>query len=298
MSFSPLASVHGTREVLDAFGLSTKKALGQHFLIDDNVVGRILQLAQIGPEDVVVEVGPGIGTLSLALLSQAGALIAVERDDDMGPVLAQTCADYSDRFVLLQKDALKITEGDLRFAAAPYAALPTHLVANLPYAVAATIVLDWFERFPFLEDATVMVQSEVADRMAARPGVKEYGAYTVKLRMQAKVVERFTVGPGCFFPPPRVDSSVVRLERHAVLLDGEPVSRELSRRAALCADAAFAQRRKNIRNSMAATLAPFGISRGQLDEAFAEVGIEPTVRGETLDEGTFLRLARILPISS
>lgn len=298
MSFSPLASVHGTREVLDAFGLSTKKALGQHFLIDDNVVGRILQLAQLGPEDVVVEVGPGIGTLSLALLSQAGALIAVERDDDMGPVLAQTCAEHADRFVLLQKDALKVTEADLRFAAAPYAALPTHLVANLPYAVAATIVLDWFERFPFLEDATVMVQSEVADRMAARPGVKEYGAYTVKLRMQAQVTGRFAVGPGCFFPPPRVDSAVVRLERRATLLDGKPVSRDLMHQAALCADAAFAQRRKNIRNSMAAFLAPLDVSRDRLDKAFTEVGIEPTVRGETLDEETFLRLAKVLRISS
>jgi len=291
MTASPLASVHATREVMDRHGLTTKKSLGQHFLIDDNVVGRILTLAQVGPDDVVVEVGPGIGTLSVALLPQVRALISVERDPDMGPVLAETCAGLADRFVLLSKDALQVTEGDLRFAAAPFAAMPTHLVANLPYAVAATIILDWFERFPFLEDATVMVQAEVADRIAAHPGVKDYGAYTVKLGLQAEPVGRFPVAPGCFFPPPRVDSAVVRLERRIPSFEGAPAPRELVWAAARCADAAFAQRRKNIRNSMNAFFGACGVTGAQVDAALAAAGIAPTVRGETLLVEDYLRLA-------
>lgn len=296
MTNSRLASVRETREVLDSFGLSTKKALGQHFLIDDNVVGRSVELAGLQPTDVVVEVGPGIGTLSLALLPRVRALIAVERDPDMVPVLNQTIAQDSERFVLLNKDALKVTEGDLRFAAAPFAAMPTHLVANLPYAVAATIVLDWFQRFPFLEDATVMVQAEVANRMAARPGVKDYGAYTVKLRLQAQAVSRFEVSPGCFFPPPRVDSTVIRLERRAPLLDQRPATPELIRKATICADAAFAQRRKNIRNSMMAYLSTRGVERSAVDAALSDAGIDPTRRGETLEVEDFLRLGTLLEV--
>ena len=162
---SSLASVADTRAVLDRFGLSTKKSLGQHFLINDGVVERICNLAELSHTDRVVEVGPGIGTL----LKRSGEVVSIERDTDLIEVLEETCAPFSDTFSLISADALDVRAGELPFA-------PNKLVSNLPYAVAATIVLDFFERFESLESATIMVQAEVADRMSAAPGSKNYGA--------------------------------------------------------------------------------------------------------------------------
>ena len=164
---SYLASVSNTRSVLEQYGLMTKKALGQHFLINDGIVQRICDLAELTSDDRVVEIGPGIGTLSVALLQRAGKLVAVERDTDLPQVLAQTCEPWQDTFTLISADALEVSPGDLPFA-------PNKLVANLPYAVAATIVLDYFERFSSIESQTMMVQAEVADRMCAKIGTKNY----------------------------------------------------------------------------------------------------------------------------
>jgi 16S rRNA (adenine1518-N6/adenine1519-N6)-dimethyltransferase len=175
---SPLSTPSATRAVLEAHGLATKKSLGQNFLVNDAILQKIVDLAELGPDDDVLEVGPGIGTLTIALLKTSGRVVSVERDTDLPAVLAETCAPWVDRFTLLNKDALDLSADDLPFA-------PNKLVANLPYAVAATVVLDVFERFASVESATVMVQAEVADRMAAQPGTKNYGAYTVKLRMFA-----------------------------------------------------------------------------------------------------------------
>lgn len=173
--FSSLATPSATRDVLARFGLAPKKAFGQNFLVNDAVVGRILDLAAVEPSDTVLEVGPGIGTLTHALLQRAGRVISVERDADLTEVLRYTLSELEQRFCLVHKDALDLQEADLK------GARPDKLVANLPYAVAATIVLDYLVRFSFLESATVMVQREVAERMAAKPGRKDYGAYTVKL---------------------------------------------------------------------------------------------------------------------
>ena len=169
-----LASVSQTRAVLDEYNLATKKALGQHFLINDDVVKRICDLADVSNADKVVEVGPGIGTLSVALLQRAASVVSIERDNDLPVVLHETCKPWMDTFTIIQNDALEVNPEDLPFH-------PNKLVSNLPYAVAATIVLDYFLRFSSIESATVMVQSEVADRMCAKPGTKNYGAYTVKL---------------------------------------------------------------------------------------------------------------------
>ena len=160
---SYLASVAETRAVLEAHGLMTKKALGQHFLINDGIVQHICDLAELGPEDKVLEVGPGIGTLTVALLQRAGQVASIEMDADLPAVLAETCAEWADRFTLIQGDALAVNPDQVPFA-------PTKLAANLPYAVAATIVLDFFERYESLQSQTVMVQAEVADRMCAKIG--------------------------------------------------------------------------------------------------------------------------------
>lgn len=305
-NYSPLTSVSATRAVVEAHGLSTKKELGQHFLINDGVVGRICALAALQPDDVAMEIGPGIGTLTLALLREAGLVIAIERDRDLIPVLRETCAAYADTFALINRDALSITEQDLQEALCALPAkrdsladLPGKLVANLPYAVAATLVLNCFERLASIETAVIMVQSEVADRMAARPKTKEYGAYTVKLHLYARPTSRFKVGPQNFYPPPRVDSAVIRLERHTPLdKQGNPIDEETRAAASLMADAAFATRRKTILNSCKTF---FALDRQEglciievLPALFERAGIDPGIRGEALEPCDFIELGRAL----
>lgn len=278
---SHLATPAATLAVLERHGLRTKKSLGQHFLVDDNVIGRIMALADLAPGDIALEVGPGIGTLTVALGAEGHAVIAVERDTDLLPALADTTSEL-ERFALVRADATTVSIDAL---SEPFGA-PTSLVANLPYQVAATVVLRFFEEIPSLKHATVMVQTEVADRMAAVPGTKSYGAYTVKLRLHASPAGRFAVSRTCFLPPPRVDSTVIRLERHECVGD-----ESLRRAAARVADAAFAQRRKTVRNSLRATL---GISATELDAALDAAGIDGSLRAETLEPLRFVRLAEVL----
>ena len=281
---SYLASVSNTRSVLEQYGLMTKKALGQHFLINDGIVQRICELAELTSDDCVVEIGPGIGTLSVALLQRAGKLVAVERDTDLPQVLAQTCEPWQDTFTLISADALEVSPGDLPFA-------PNKLVANLPYAVAATLVLDYFERFSSIESQTIMVQAEVADRMCAKIGTKNYGAYTVKLGLWARSAGRFSVSEGNFFPPPRVKSAVIRLDRKSDTLPDE-----VRKATMVMADAAFATRRKTIANSMKTyftnpqTADVLMVSR--IPDLLDHAGIEPSARGESLGQDEFIALGK------
>jgi 16S rRNA (adenine1518-N6/adenine1519-N6)-dimethyltransferase len=281
VTHSALASPSATIEVLKRNGLATKKSLGQHFLIDDNVVGRILELAALTGDETVLEVGPGLGTLTVALCANAGAVVAVERDAQLLPVLSRTTAECS-RLAVVQADAVTVEPNALSAAYGP----PSALVANLPYGVAATVVLRFFQELPSLASATVMVQSEVADRMAASPGNKQYGSYTVKLRLLAAPAGRFTVPRSCFLPPPRVDSAVLRLERSPLATDPA-----LLASAARLADAAFAQRRKTVRNSLRSTL---GCDSTALDEALERAGIDGSLRAEMLAPQRFLALAETL----
>ena len=337
---SPLATPAATRDVLEEHGLSTKHALGQNFLVNDAILQKIVELAQLDASDDVLEVGPGIGTLTIALLKCAGHVVSVERDADLPAVLEDTLEPWADRFALISKDALELTEEEVRLALAkcaapsegeghtpcsdsprcaaelraehaPHAqvelethgvdgsprAFPNKFVANLPYAVAATLVLDFFQKFPQLESAAVMVQKEVADRMCAEPGSKNYGAYTVKLRLYAEPAGRFLVSPNNFFPPPHVDSSVLRLNRRPVYdADGAPLDDALLKATCVMADAAFASRRKTISNSFKTYFA----SRGNAGKAFIgcipdlldECGIDAKRRGETLSLDEFIALGK------
>lgn len=305
MPFSKTASLSATRAVLDEFGLTAKYDLGQNFLVNDDVVGKIVALADLAPSDVVLEVGPGIGTLTTALLPHAAAVVSIEADADMAGPLALTTADYSERFALVQGDALGVRPAqlfdalaDLRsrsphVAAALVRELPNRWVANLPYAVAATLILKYFQEWPFVEDATVMVQSEVADRICAQPGSKLYGAYTLKLRLFARVAGRFQVSPSCFFPAPHVESAVVRLQRVSA---DEALPADEALRVIEVVEAAFAQRRKTIRNSMAAAKL---WTPDQLDAAYAACDIEGSRRAETLSLDEYVALTRALdaPVS-
>lgn len=306
---SPLATPAATRDVLEEHGLSTKHALGQNFLVNDAILQKIVELAQLDASDDVFEVGPGIGTLTIALLKCAGRVVSVERDADLPAVLEDTLEPWADRFALISKDALELTEEEVHLALAKYAprplgsgdgtrrSFPNKFVANLPYAVAATLVLDFFQKFSQLESATVMVQKEVADRMCAEPGSKNYGAYTVKLRLYAEPAGRFLVSPNNFFPPPHVDSSVLRLNRRPVFdADGEPLDDALLKATCAMADAAFASRRKTISNSFKTYFA----SRGNAGKAFIgcipdlldECGIDAKRRGETLSLDEFIALGK------
>ena len=369
---SPLSTPSATRAVLEAHGIGTKYTLGQNFLVNDDVLKKIIALAEVGEADRVLEVGPGIGTLTIALLKHAASVVAIERDPDLPAVLADTLHPWREKFALIEKDALDVTGDDIVAAMAeigadtgcldrassaanetaqwavsqsedclsesryrvavpqeePQLSLPNKLVANLPYAVAATVVLDYFENFPFLDSATVMVQKEVADRMAAAVGTKNYGAYTVKLGLHAEPAGRFPVGPGNFFPPPRVDSAVIRLNRRVPLMaDGAPATPEVIAAAALVADAAFANRRKTIANSCktyfsgrgSLLLGASGSSAGlravdgalsggvggafvldgadivdHLPAIFDAAAIDPRRRGETLTQQEFLALGAAL----
>ncbi|MBE6468652.1 MAG: 16S rRNA (adenine(1518)-N(6)/adenine(1519)-N(6))-dimethyltransferase RsmA [Coriobacteriaceae bacterium] len=283
MTTSPLASPGATRALLDAYGLATKHRLGQNFLVDNHVIERIMLLADLSGTERVLEVGPGIGTLTLALLQEAAHVTSLEMDAELEPVLAAHATAHPS-FSYLMGDALRISAAEVAQASGGE---PEILVANLPYNVAATIILSFLEERPGLRAAVVMVQKEVADRISAVPGTKAYGAYTAKLALTGRVTGRFEVPPRCFMPAPHVDSAVVRIDRHAPgegPLPSEGVARaDVSR----VIDAAFMQRRKTIRNSMAAA----GFDKSALDAAFSACGIAPAARGETLAPADFVRLA-------
>lgn len=302
-----LANQRATKETLERFGLATKYRLGQNFLVQDHVIEKIVQLAEVQPTDVIVEVGPGLGTLTVALLDRARAVCSLEVDSELEQVLAVTCKEpHPDSFALIMGDALAITPQKLAEAystlptvahdAATSAPMPTKFVSNLPYQVAATLILKFFQELSSLERAVVMVQAEVADRIAAKPSTKAYGAYTAKLSLFAQVTGRFEVGPGNFMPPPRVNSAVVRLDRTQARnpLTSKLLSEEELLHTMRVIDAAFAQRRKTIRNSMSAS----GFDKDKLDQAFLATGIAPTVRAEVLTSQDFICLAAALePLS-
>ena len=302
-----LANQRATKETLERFGLATKYRLGQNFLVQDHVIEKIVQLAEVQPTDVVVEVGPGLGTLTVALLDRARAVCSLEADSELEQVLAVTCKEpHPDSFALVMGDALAITPQKLADAYSalpavtqsviPVAPMPTKFVSNLPYQVAATLILKFFQELPSLERAVVMVQAEVADRIAAKPSTKAYGAYTAKLSLFAQVTGRFEVSPGNFMPPPRVNSAVVRLDRTQARnpLTSKLLSEEELLHTMRVIDAAFAQRRKTIRNSMSAS----GFDKDKLDQAFLATGIAPTARAEVLTSQDFICLAAALePLS-
>ena len=302
-----LANQRATKETLERFGLATKYRLGQNFLVQEHVIEKIVQLAEVQPTDVIVEVGPGLGTLTVALLDNVRAVCSLEADSELEQVLTVTCKEpHPDSFALVMGDALAITPQKLADAysalpavahdAATSAPMPTKFVSNLPYQVAATLILKFFQELPSLERAVVMVQAEVADRIAAKPSTKAYGAYTAKLSLFAQVTGRFEVGPGNFMPPPRVNSAVVRLDRTQARnpLTSKLLSEEELLHTMRVIDAAFAQRRKTIRNSMSAS----GFDKDKLDQAFLATGIAPTARAEVLTSQDFICLAAALePLS-
>ncbi|MBF6075781.1 16S rRNA (adenine(1518)-N(6)/adenine(1519)-N(6))-dimethyltransferase RsmA [Nocardia beijingensis] len=270
------------RVLAERFGVRPTKQLGQNFVHDANTVRRIVAAAGVGRGDVVLEVGPGLGSLTLALLDVVDSVVAVEIDPVLARHLPVTVADrapqLASRLSVVEADALRVTAADLPAA-------PTALVANLPYNVAVPVLLHLLAELPGIAVALVMVQAEVADRLAAEPGGRIYGVPSVKAGFFGTVRRAGAVGTQVFWPVPRVESGLVRIDRFA-----EPpwsMDAEHRRRVFEVVDAAFAQRRKTLR----AALAAWAGSPAEAERRLLAAGIAPTARGETLDTAAFVRLA-------
>ncbi len=261
-----------------ALGHRPTKTWGQNFVVDANTVRRIARISAVGEDDVVVEVGPGLGSLTLALLETGARVVAVEIDPVLAAALPRTVAERAapaqHRFTMVHADALRMSS-----LPGPE---PTALVANLPYNVAVPVLLTFLERFPSLRSALVMVQAEVAERLAAAPGEPAYGAPSVKAAWYAHVRRAGAVARTVFWPVPRVESGLVRLDRR-----DPPVTTVSRAEVFACVDAAFAQRRKTLR----AALAGWAGSAPAVEEACAAAGIDPTLRGERLSVVEFTALA-------
>ncbi len=258
------------------------KTLGQNFVHDANTVRRIVATSGVGAEDVVLEVGPGLGSLTLGLLEPAAAVIAVEIDPVLAARLPRTALErapaLAGKLAVLDADALRVTAAD-------FGSAPTALVANLPYNVAVPVLLHLFAELPSLRSALVMVQAEVADRLAAPPGSRTYGVPSVKARYYGTVKRAGSVPRGVFWPVPGVDSGLVRIDRHAHT--PWPQGTAARRRVFTVVDAAFAQRRKTLR----AALAGWAGSPVAAERRLRAAGIDPGTRGEQLDVAAFVALA-------
>ncbi|WP_242534561.1 16S rRNA (adenine(1518)-N(6)/adenine(1519)-N(6))-dimethyltransferase RsmA [Streptomyces albidoflavus] len=271
------------RELATALGVRPTKQRGQNFVIDANTVRRIIRTADVRADDVVVEVGPGLGSLTLGLLETAQHVTAVEIDDTLAAALPATVEARlparAANFALVHSDALRVTE-------LPGPA-PTALVANLPYNVAVPVLLHMLEHFPTIERTLVMVQSEVADRLAAAPGSKVYGVPSVKANWYAEVKRAGAIGRNVFWPAPNVDSGLVSLVRR----DGPPATTATREQVFAVVDAAFAQRRKTLR----AALSGWAGSAAAAEAALVAAGVSPQARGESLTVEEFAAIAEHTP---
>ena len=265
------------RSIADRWGIRPTKQWGQNFVVDANTVRRIVRLAGLQPGDVVLEVGPGVGSLTLGLLAAGTHVVAVEID----PVLAEALPDTVARLQPESIDRLTVVAADaLRIHDLPRS--PDALVANLPYNVSVPVVLHLLETFPSLRTGLVMVQAEVADRLVAAPGSRIYGVPSVKLAWFARAERAGSVPASVFWPVPRVESGLVAFTRH------DPPSSTASRAAVFAViDAAFAQRRKTLR----AALAGWAGSTADAERVLVAAGVDPGARGESLDVTAFARIA-------
>jgi len=268
------------RELATLLDFKPSKSLGQNFVIDANVCTKIVRTAGVTSDDIALEIGPGLGSLTLALLESARSVIAVEIDSRLAGQLPLTVAQYfehPENLTVINKDALTIHD---------LLQQPTVLVANLPYNVSVPVLLHLLEKFPSIRSGVVMVQAEVADRLAAKPGGKEYGIPSVKAAWWADVKNAGTVSRSIFWPAPNVDSKLVRFTRRET-----PGSEELRIKVFTIIDNAFAQRRKMLRSALSGLYGSSSAAEAILTAA----GIDPTLRGEVLEIQGFCQIAAVAP---
>ena len=272
---TPLLGAARLRALLDEHGVRPTKSLGQNFVIDPNTIRKTLAVADLDPDSRVLEVGAGAGSLTLGLASSSAHVVAVERDERLLPVLGSVLADV-DNVEVVHADALEVSLSSYETSS---------LVANLPYNVAASVVLKALEDAPSIRSLTVMVQKEVGERLAARPSSKTYGATSVLLAYFAKARVAASVSRNAFWPPPNVDSVIVRIDRSPVLPDVD------ARAFFNVVKGAFSQRRKTVRNALAAWT---GSVEGA-EDALRAAGIDPAVRAESLAPERYVELAKQMP---
>lgn len=265
------------RELANKLDLKPTKKLGQNFVVDANTCRKIVKLAEVGNKDIALEIGPGLGSLTLALLESAKQVVAVEIDNRLAKQLPLTSSEhgFSDKqLITLNQDAMVLQKLSVE---------PNVLVANLPYNISVPVLLNTLEHFPSITRGVVMVQSEVAHRLAAKPDNKDYGSPTVKANWWSSLHLAGSVGRSVFWPVPNVDSSLVRFDRHA------PLGSESERIATFAViDEAFAKRRKMMRSALGQLFA------GKAEEYLNNAGVDPTIRGEALSVEQFYEIGKQL----
>ena len=263
------------RELAAQLDLKPTKKLGQNFVVDANICRKIVKLAQVGKDDIALEIGPGLGSLTLALLDSAKQVVAVEIDDRLAKQLPATVENHGFKnkdLMVINQDAMQLRELSIK---------PTVLVANLPYNISVPVLLNMLEHFPSINRGVVMVQSEVAERLAAKPNNKQYGSPTVKANWWSSLSLSGSVARSVFWPVPNVDSSLVRFDRHP------PLGSENERVATFAViDQAFAKRRKMMRSALNQLIGT------DAEKLLLDSGIDPTIRGEALSVAQFFQIGK------
>ena len=281
-----LGNPKNTIEIIQKYEFMLQKKFGQNILIDTHVLEKIISAAGITKDDCVLEIGPGIGTMTQYLAENAGHVVAVEIDRNLIPILKETLADY-DNVTVINEDILRV---DIKALAEEYnGGKPIKVVANLPYYITTPIIMGLFESGVPIDNITVMVQKEVADRMKEGPGSKDYGALSLAVQYYAEPEIVANVPPNCFIPRPNVGSAVIRLTRHKEM----PVEVKDPALMFKIIRASFNQRRKTLQNGLGnAPELPY--TKEQIAAAIAEMGLTPTIRGEALSLAQFAQLSDIL----
>ena len=281
-----LGNPKNTIEIIQKYEFMFQKKFGQNFLIDAHVLEKIISAAGITKDDCVLEIGPGIGTMTQYLAENAGHVVAVEIDRNLIPILKETLADY-DNVTVINEDILRV---DIKALAEEYnGGKPIKGVANLPYYITTPIIMGLFESGAPIDNITVMVQKEVADRMQVGPGSKDYGALSLAVQYYAEPYIVANVPPNCFIPRPNVGSAVIRLTRHAkppVEVKDKDLMFRLIR-------ASFNQRRKTLQNGLS-NAQDLSFSKEEIAAAIESLGLSPSVRGETLTLAQFAALSDVL----
>ncbi len=281
-----LANPQNTIEAIKKYNFAFQKKFGQNFLIDTHVLEKIVTAAGVTKDDLVLEIGPGIGSMTQYLCEHAREVIAVEIDTALIPILKETLSDY-DNVTVINKDILKVDIKEL--AVERNQGRPIKVVANLPYYITTPIIMGLFESHVPIDNITVMVQKEVADRMQVGPGTKDYGALSLAVQYYAEPYIVANVPPNCFIPRPNVGSAVIRLTTHKevpIQVDDEKLMFRLIR-------ASFNQRRKTLVNGLNNS-PEIHLSKDVIAKAIEELGVSPTIRGEALDLKQFAELSNII----
>lgn len=281
-----LVNAKSTAEIIKKYGFSFQKRFGQNFLIDEHVLEKIIDAADIQKSDGVIEIGPGIGTMTRRLCERAAKVAAIEIDRELIPILDETLSEY-DNVMIINEDVMKTDIS--KIISERFSGMPVKVVANLPYYITTPIVMSLLESHLPLESITVMVQKEVADRMKAQPGTKDYGALSLAVAYYADTYIAANVPPNCFMPRPKVGSSVIRLTVRSnpeVVPTDEKLMFDLIR-------AAFNQRRKTLVNAIA-NYPALSVTKQEVEEALRQLDLPAAIRGEALNLGQFAALSNVL----